>query len=131
MDTNEQLLTRFDRIGKRAFYRPSGHIEAGYLVDLITFVLLEAVEQSLSQAVISIVRVNGFESPGPSFRRWAVGRWAEAVAGRISVAVVAKEQHICPEKTGLLVAAEEGLSAAIFTTETEALSWLNSIQGRP
>jgi len=53
-------------------------------------------------------------------------RWARAVEGAFRVAIVAQEAHICPEKTGLLVAAEEGLHAHICITESEASAWLDA-----
>jgi len=40
-------------------------------------------------------------------------------------AVVARAEHICPQKTGLLVAAEEGLRAEVCQTEAAALAWLD------
>lgn len=93
---------------------------------MIAFVLGDAARLGLTQALISIMDVEGFESPPPEFRAWAVKRWAAAAAGQISVALVAKEEHICPNRIGLLVAAEEGLNANIFTHESLAVAWLES-----
>jgi hypothetical protein len=45
--------------------------------------------------------------------------------------MVAKQEHVSPEKTGLIVAAEEGLKANIFTTEIEAITWLDSEHSAP
>lgn len=87
---------------------------------------LDASQHGLTEELVSIKGVNGFESPGPSFRRWAVRSWAEAVAGRVTVAVVAKHKHAWPHKIGLLIAAEEGLNANIDTSEDDANAWLNT-----
>jgi len=43
----------------------------------------------------------------------------------IPLAMVARHEHICPEKTGLLIAAEEGLAAHICSTVEEAVAWLD------
>jgi hypothetical protein len=131
MKADDKLLSDFEHDGRRAFYRPTGHVEAEYLVELITFVLSDALQLRLTDALISIIDVEGFESPPPSFRAWAVKRWAEAVAGQVSVAIVANEEHICPKKIGLIVAAEEGLHANIFTSEREAIAWLDSESNSP
>ena len=53
--------------------------------------------------VVNITATSGFESPGPSYRRWLVTRWADTAAGILRVVVVARREHICPEKTGLLL----------------------------
>ncbi len=128
MSNPERSLADFEHDGRRAFYRPSGYIEAVHLVDLIAIVLTDALRQGLTQALVSITDVRGFDSPAPSFRAWAVRRWAQTVDGRVGVAVVAKPEHLCPQKTGLIVAAEEGLQASIFTEEIAALAWLDSHQ---
>jgi len=91
---------------------------------MITDALSSALDAGLREAVIDIRRMTGFESPGPAFRRWAVTLWAETVRGRVRVALVAREEHICPERTGLIVAAEEGLDAETFHDEAAAVAWL-------
>ena len=92
---------------------------------MITAALSAALDAGLREAVVDIRRVTGFESPGPAFRRWAVTLWAERVRGRVRVALVAREEHICPDRTGLIVAAEEGLDAATFLDDDAAAAWLD------
>ncbi len=96
---------------------------------MIADVLEEARGRGVREALVDVTSVSGFESPGPAFRRWAVGLWAEAVGGEVRVALVARAEHICPEKTGLLAAAEEGLRANIFQDEGEAVAWLGAVDG--
>ena len=115
----------YELIGARAYYRPSGVATAGQLADMITEALVVACDGGARAALVNIVAMNGFESPGPSYRRWLIRRWAVRLAGRLRVGVVARREHICPEKTGLLVAAEEGLQGSIFEAEADALAWLN------
>ena len=43
----------------------------------------------------------------------------------IRVVVIARSEHICPKKTGLLIAAEEGLDAHICESVNEAVAWLD------
>jgi hypothetical protein len=111
--------------GVRAFYRPHGFISAGLLVDLITFVLQEVRVRKCAEVVLNVNATTGFESPGPAFRRWAVRRWATVSGGELRIALVARAEHICPERTGLIVAAEEGLHAHICAQEEEAVAWLD------
>ena len=121
-----EVVKSIEIIGTRAFFRPSGPLSAGQLADLITVALREARDHAVQDIVVNIAAVTGFESPGPAYRRWVARRWAEALGSRIHLAVVARPEHICPQKTGLLVAAEEGLRAHICNTEADALSWLDA-----
>ena len=92
---------------------------------MINLALKLACEDELDEIVVNITDMTGFASPGPAYRRWVAGRWADTVEGKLAVAMVARHEHICPDKTGLLVAAEKGLKANIFVTEAEAIAWLN------
>jgi hypothetical protein len=114
------------QIRQRCVYRPTGVATPGELAHMIAGVLSQARGQGLRDALVDIRSISGFESPGPAFRRWAVGLWAQAVAGGLRVAVVARPEHICPDKTGLLEAAEEGLKAGIFEQEPQAIAWLDA-----
>jgi hypothetical protein len=121
-----ESLTGFESVEGRGFYRPSGYMSAGQLADLITVALRAVRAVGFHDVVVNITAITGFESPGPAYRRWVARRWAATVEGTLRVVVVAQPEHICPEKTGLLVAAEEGLDAYICTAETEAIDWLNA-----
>jgi hypothetical protein len=111
--------------GTRAFYRPRGVISAGLLVDLLAYVLQEVRAKGRMEALINITAVTGFDSPDPTFRRWAVKRWAQVAGGAVRVALVTRGELICPERTGLFAAAEEGLHAHICSDEREAMEWLD------
>ncbi len=113
------------QIDRRCVYRPTGVATAGELAYRIADVLTRARDEKSRDVLVDIRSVSGFESPGPAFRRWAVGLWAGKSAGDVRVAMLARPDLICPEKTGLLAAAEEGLHAGIFQHESEALAWLD------
>ena len=123
-DSATHGLPAIDASGSRGICRPAGRVTAGELADLVCTVLVQARDQDLQELVVNIVRMTGFSSPGPAYRRWVARRWAEAAGGALRVAFVARAEHICPHKTGLLVAAEEGLEAYICLTEAEAVAWL-------
>ena len=99
---------------------------AGELADLITAALERARAAAVRDMVVNIAAMTGFGSPGPAYRRWVARRWAEALGPHVPVALVARREYICPEKTGLVVAAEKGLKAYICETEAEAIVWLDS-----
>ncbi len=123
-------LGRLEITGSRGFFRPSGSVSAGELADQITAALVEARAQAVRDVMVNIAAMTGFESPGPAYRRWVTRRWAETVDSKMRVAMVARSEHICPQKTGLLIAAEEGMQAYICEAEAEAIAWLDAARAR-
>lgn len=65
-----------------------------------------------------------FASPSIVDRHLLVVKWAHAVHGKIRMAIVAPEELIDQKKFGVLVGANRGLVADVFTTEEEAVAWL-------
>ena len=112
---------------RRGVYRPRGELSAGELAHRIAAVIAHARRLGLADVLLDVSGVHGFESPGPAFRRWAVGLWSRTAARELCVAMLAREEHICPDKTGLLAAAEEGLHANIFPAgrTNDAIAWLD------
>jgi hypothetical protein len=105
--TIREPLPGYRCVGRRSCYRPSGHASDGELAD--------------------IRQMQGFPSPGPAYRRWLIRRWAEMVGDRIRVALLVREDQVCPNRTGgLIVAAEERMKANLFVSEPEALQWLEA-----
>jgi hypothetical protein len=118
-------LSGYEQIQQCGLYRPHGSASAGQLVYMIADALLLAQRQGASKAVVNITAMTGFESPGPAFRQWAVSHWARTIGRGVRVAMVARREHICPNKTGLIAAAQEGLDADVFEDEVAALAWLD------
>jgi hypothetical protein len=111
--------------GTRAFYRPRGIISPYLLVDLLVYVLQDVRARGRMEALINLSGITGFDSPDVDFRRWAVKRWAQAANGAVRVAFVLRPEYICPERTGIATAAQEGLHAHVCSDEREALEWLD------
>lgn len=112
--------------GERAFFRPFGHATPGELADMSTAALLRAFGHGCEQALLNLVRMYGFESPGPAYRRWLVRRWARTVFSSLDIVVVCRPEHLSPDHAGLVAAMEEGLSAHVCTDEAEAMAWLET-----
>ena len=55
-----------------------------------------------------------------------VEEWAQAAKGMVVAAIVAHPEYIHPEKWGVKVAADFGLTVDVFTSEIDALKWLSS-----
>jgi len=57
--------------------------------------------------------------------------WAQEAKGMVMVALVVQPEYVHPRKFGVQVAEHFGLTADVFTSETEAMKWLLSgIQAR-
>ena len=121
-----ESLEGFETKATRGFYRPSGRMSVDLAADLMTAAIRFARVQDLRDVVVNITATSGFESPSADFRRRLVKRWAATAAGLMRVVVVARREHIHPNKIGLIVAAEEGLHAHICEDEAEAIAWLDA-----
>ncbi|MDX1440414.1 MAG: hypothetical protein R3284_10985, partial [Rubricoccaceae bacterium] len=55
-----------------------------------------------------------------------IHEWAEAAHGAVRVALLARPEMLDPERFGVTVAANLGFTADAFTSEEEALAWLES-----
>lgn len=121
-----ELDRNYSKSGRRCIYRPAGAATSEELAHAIADVLSYARSQRLHEALIDITAIHGFDSPSPAFRQWAVNIWAQAVGHNLRLALVARPEHICPQRTGLLAAADEGLHAGIFDNIPDAIAWLDA-----
>lgn len=122
----EVIDQRFESSGIRGFYRPVGAVSAEQVVYMINGALARARELGLREIVVNLREIGELESPGREYRRWAVRIWSATAAPYLRVAVVARHEHICPRRSGILAAAEEGLRAEVFEAEADAVAWLDA-----
>jgi hypothetical protein len=72
------------------------------------------------------VRAAAFESPSIVDRMRMVRQWAEAADGRLRIVVVARPEFIDPERFGVVMALNFGLSVQVFEREEDAFAWLRA-----
>jgi hypothetical protein len=70
------------------------------------------------------VRAAAFESPSIVDRMRMVRQWAEAADGRLRIVVVARPEFIDPERFGVVMARNFGLSVQVYEREEDAFAWL-------
>jgi hypothetical protein len=58
-----------------------------------------------------------------------VEEWARVAQGMVIVALVVHGEYIHPQKFGVVVAADFGLTCDVYTSEEEALRWLAAAGG--
>lgn len=111
-------------LGNRAHYRPFGVVSAAELADMLADAIQVCRQNNLREVVLDIRELTGFESPGPAYRRWVVKRWGECASPEMRIALIARDEHVCPKKTGMIIAAEIGLKAHICLTDNDASKFL-------
>jgi hypothetical protein len=66
----------------------------------------------------------GVDVPTLAQRSAMVRRWSQTSRGLVTVAMVCEPQFIDPQKFGVAVAANFGMTANVFSEEGEAREWL-------
>ncbi|TMH37321.1 MAG: hypothetical protein E6H66_03080 [Betaproteobacteria bacterium] len=109
------------------FCRPRGEYTLVGAVELIR----SAVEQSRDRGVPKLL-INGHEMSGvpiPSLidRFLMVEEWPHEAQGMVAVALVVHEEYIHPEKFGVAAATHFGLKLDVFSSETDAFTWISNL----
>ena len=110
--------------GDLAVFRPSGPVSLEEAAARITAAIALAREQQVPKLLIEMSGWGRLRSPSVTERYFFVREWAEAAHRGFRMAVVAPSELIDAEKFGVTVARNNGLLADIFTSEQEALLWL-------
>lgn len=125
-----------DRAGKFGICRPDADLTLDAFTKVVKLAIRRAKRLALDGVVVVMLEVKGFPPPNVSARKdmiseWAVSAreemirdWACMSAGRIKLVVVAPENYIDHRRVGVVMAAIQGLTGNVFTTEREAIDWL-------
>jgi hypothetical protein len=112
--------------GARATFRPAGRVSFDDAVALIRRAIDAACASGTRELLVDTRGLTGFASPDTFERFLAAVQWAEGGAGRLRLSMVARPEMIDPDRFGVLVAANRGLTSNIFTGEDDARAWLDS-----
>jgi len=115
-----------EQIGRRAFYRPTGTVGFEEGVRMVADAIRAARDLGMADILVDTTGVSGFGSPG-AFDRYEMGStWASAAGAHFGVAVLARPELIDPQKIGVLVAQNRNAMADVFSSEKDALAWLDA-----
>ena len=123
-----KTLDNFEVVGKRAFYRPTGKASFEQAVEMVAAAMLEARAMGASSLLVNTLDLTGVNPPTIFARHALAIRWAESAGPHLHVAMVARAELIDPQKIGVLMAQNRGVSGDVFTSEAAALTWLDSRQ---
>jgi hypothetical protein len=121
-----QQLANFEVLGRRGFYRPTGKVSFEQAVEMVVAAMAHARTLELTGLMVNARGLTGMTPPSIFARHAFALKWAESAGSRLHVALVARPEFIDPEKIGVLMAQNRGVSGDVFTTEAQALAWLDS-----
>ena len=121
-----EQLANFEVLGRRGFYRPEGKVSFELAVEMVAEAMTLARSLGLASLLINTSALTGITPPTIFARHALAVKWAESAGSRLHVALVARTEFIDPEKIGVLMAQNRGVSGDVFTNEAAALAWLDS-----
>jgi hypothetical protein len=107
-------------------FRPRGECALVEAVDLITEAVAYCRNRRIDKLLIVTTGLIGVSIPTLVDRFLMVEQWARESSGMVVTAMVASPEYIHPQKFGVRVAADLGLVADVFTSESDALRWLSN-----
>ena len=112
-------------LGDIAVFRVSGDTPFATAMQSITAALDSARRQRVAKFLIVILELSTMAPPSIATRHVLAREWASAAGGTMRVALVTKAEMIDPQKLGVMVARNFGAIADVFTSEADAISWLD------
>ncbi len=85
-------------------------------------------DRGIERLLVDATGVTGVPIPTLVERFLIAEEWAQASGGAVVVALVVRAEYIHPRKFGISVATDRGMVTDVFTSEAEALRWLESRQ---
>ena len=121
-----QTLEHFEHVGSRGIYRPIGVVTFEQAVDLLILAMQHARSLGLTELIMNGQGLAGFSSPS-TFARYSMAvRGAESGGGVLRLAIVVHAELIDPQKIGVVMAQNRGLDTDVFSSESDAIKWLDS-----
>jgi hypothetical protein len=112
--------------GGRGFYRPVGSVSFEQAATMVRAAVAAAHTNHIRELLVDTTALIGFPSPDTLQRFLAAVEWAAAGRSDVILAMVARAEMIDPDRFGVIVARNRGLTSNIFTTEQEARAWLDA-----
>ena len=121
-------LSHFEQVGSRGFYRPVARVSFEQAIEMVAQAMRVASGLGLTDLLVNGTGLTGFEPPDVFARYQLAIKWTQSAAN-LRVAIVTRPENIDPQKIGMLMAENRGAIGDVFTTEVEALAWLDARQG--
>jgi len=112
-------------VGQRAFYRPILSTNFHEALGLCMAAVRWAHDNHCTDMLVNVRGISGMEAITAFMKYEVAVGWAQ-VAGSMRVALVVPDELMDPRKFALLMAQNRGVNGDAFTSEAEALQWLNA-----
>ena len=124
-----KVMEHFEQIGSRGFYRPVAQCTFEQGVDMVAQAMQMARELGVADLLVNTTGLTGFAVPSVFARYSMATRWAQTAGASLRVALVARPEIIDPQKIGVLIMQNRGGTGDVFTSEADALDWLDARLG--
>ena len=108
-------------------YRPRGERSLAEVVALIRSAVEHCRLRGVTRLLVNLTGLTGFSIPCLVDRFLLAEELAQAAEGLVAAALVVREEYIDPEKFGVAVAGRFGFKVDVFSSETEALTWISNL----
>ena len=119
-------MNDFEVLGTRCFHRPAGEMTFQRGVERVAAALVRARELGAGDILVNTTGMAGFDPPGVFERYAMITHWVRSAGSGLRIALVARPSFIDPQRIGVLIAQNRGVSAEVFTGEPAALEWLDA-----
>jgi len=116
-----------DGIGE---FRPAGEYTLTEAVELIGGAIAYCREHRVAKLLVIGTGITGIPVPSLIDRFLLAEDWAERAKSMVVVVLVVHPEYIHPQKFGVKVAADFGLTLDVYSSEEDAREWLSSQDGR-
>lgn len=124
-----KTLKYFEQVGRRGFFRPEGVMTFDQAIDVVAEAMRHARSLDLADLLVNTSGLSGFPTPDVFARYSLANKWAQSAGATLRVALVARVEHIDPQKIGVLMAQNRGVNGDVFTNEAAAVAWLDAGTG--
>jgi hypothetical protein len=111
-----------------AIFRPTGDVSLETAIQWVTSTITYCRERGMRKLMVNTCGLTGFGPPPLHVRYFFMHDWGRAAAGALCIAMVARPEMIDPEKFGVMVGRNIGLTCDVFASEPEAEAWLLNIR---
>jgi hypothetical protein len=126
MSLSMSVRENFEILGDYVVFRPTGKATLERTVEMVMDAIVFAREHRIRKLLVNTSNLTGHQPPSLTARYFFVHNWARAARG-VRIAFVTIPERIDPQKFGITVAANLGATAEVFTSEEDALKWLEGL----
>lgn len=121
------MLDHLDIVAGICQFRPRGESSLVEAVGLINRAIAYCRDRRIGKLLVNATGLVGVAIPSLIDRFLLAEEWAQEAQGTVVVVLIVHPEYIHPEKFGVKVAKDFGLTLNVYPSETDALEWLSSV----